>query len=65
MILPPGRLNAQLFGKGARRNLKSHFGVFDTQWTLMDFKNGTPHKNICQLFISRLDTLEMPKTARE
>ena len=35
IIMLPERLTAQLFGKGARRNLNFNFGAFNTQWTLV------------------------------
>ena len=31
----PTRCDTQLFGKGSGRHLKSNFGVFNTQWTLV------------------------------
>ena len=30
---------AQLFEKGSRRNLKSYFGAFNTQWKLVSYWN--------------------------
>ena len=49
--------DAQLFGKGSRRNLKYNFGALNTQWTLVSKWNPSQKYLSAFHFLTKMDEI--------